>query len=314
MEPQFLCEEICSKLKVKSQDVFIKHLNQLHITQKDLLLGQLNKLDLKKISDVLKNSNALENSYETFIETLDTISHDQIDYDLAKMNSECLKNYETLGLNAISNGEVAIILLAGGISSRLSISYPKGIFSIDLLSNKSLFQLQAEKLIRLKKLSNEINRNKKNKCSIPWYIMTSSFTHQPTCEHFEVNNYFGLNKDDVVFFEQNTIPLLSSDGKLILDENLMLAQAPGGTDSLYDALIEKSILNHMRDRGIKYVHIYCVENVLVKIADPVFTGICIKNKIDSGVKVTLFIFLSLLKFKYFYCSLNTLKDCKKISL
>jgi len=285
MDPECISEAICSKIKGSNQATFIKHLNQLNPTQKEILLKQLDKLDLKKVAEVLKNSNELESSYESFISTLEAISYDHIDYDLGKMNSECLRNYETLGFNAISNGEVAIVLLAGGISSRLSISYPKGIFSIDLLSNKSLFQLQAEKLIRLKKLSNEINRNNKNKCSIPWYIMTSSFTHQATYEHFLVNDYFGLSKDDVIFFEQKPMPLLSTDGKLILDENLTLAQAPSGTDGLYDALIENNILNHMKGRGIKHVHIYCIENVLVKIADPVFTGICIKNKIESGVKV-----------------------------
>jgi UDP-N-acetylglucosamine/UDP-N-acetylgalactosamine diphosphorylase len=290
MEPERLNEAISALLKDKSQDVFLNHLSQLSVTQKDTLLKQLTKVDLKKVLDVLKNSITLENSYETIIDKLDPITSDQIDYDLTKMNCESLKDYEALGLNAISNGEVGLLLLAGGISTRLSISYPKGMFSIDLLSSKSLFQLQAEKIIRIKKLSAEANKNNKNKCSIPWYIMTSSFTHQATCEHFEVNNYFGLDKEDVKFFEQSSLPLLSNDGKLILDENLILAQAPAGTDGLYDGLIKYGIIDQMKDRGIKYVHIYCVENVLIKIADPVFTGICIKNKIDSGVKVKLNLF------------------------
>jgi UDP-N-acetylglucosamine/UDP-N-acetylgalactosamine diphosphorylase len=289
MEPEHLNEAISALLKDKSQDVFLNHLSQLNITQKDTLLKQLTKVDLKKVVDVLKNSITLENSYETFIDKLDPITFDQIDYDLTKMNSESLKDYEALGLNAISNGEVGLLLLAGGISTRLSISYPKGMFSIDLLSSKSLFQLQAEKIIRIKRLSAEANMNNRNKFSIPWYIMTSSFTHQATCEHFEANNYFGLDKEDVIFFEQSTLPLLSNDGKLILDENLILAQAPGGTDGLYDSLIKNRILDQMKGRGIKYIHIYCVENVLIKIADPVFTGICIRNNIDSGVKVKLYL-------------------------
>jgi UDP-N-acetylglucosamine/UDP-N-acetylgalactosamine diphosphorylase len=299
MEPERLNEAISALLKDKSQDLFLNHLSQLNITQKDTLLKQLTKVDLKKVVDVLKNSITLENSYETFIDKLDPITFDQIDYDLTKMNSESLKDYEALGLNAISNGEVGLLLLAGGISTRLSISYPKGMFSIDLLSSKSLFQLQAEKIIRIKRLSAEANMNNRNKFSIPWYIMTSSFTHQATCEHFEANNYFGLDKEDVIFFEQSTLPLLSNDGKLILDENLILAQAPGGTDGLYDGLIKNRILDQMKGRGIKYIHIYCVENVLIKIADPVFTGICIRNNIDSGVKVKLYLIFFII-FELFY--------------
>jgi len=80
---------------------------------------------------------------------------------------------------------------------------------ISLPTHKSLFQLQAERLLRLRKLGGN--------ASIPWYIMTSSFTHAPTQEFLERNKYFGLPVEDVVLFQQGTLPCVSLDGHILLD-------------------------------------------------------------------------------------------------
>jgi len=37
---------------------------------------------------------------------------------------------------------------------------------------------------------------------IKWYVMTSGPTRQETEKYFQNMNYFGLNKDNVIFFEQ----------------------------------------------------------------------------------------------------------------
>lgn len=100
------------------------------------------------------------------------------------------------GLAAVREGKVAVVLMAGGQGTRLGSSAPKGCYDIGLPSHKSLFQLQAERIRRLQDIAGGDDK------AIPWYIMTSGPTRKPTEQFFEDNAFFGLDKANVVFFEQ----------------------------------------------------------------------------------------------------------------
>ncbi|MBO7383782.1 MAG: UTP--glucose-1-phosphate uridylyltransferase [Fibrobacter sp.] len=181
------------------------------------------------------------------------IASDDLRYDYWKETGEIL----------LGKGQVAAFLVAGGQGSRLGFNGPKGMFDIGLPSHKSLFQLQAE---RLQNLAAQVGH------AIPWCIMTSPLNHEATVNFFREHDYFGMNKDDIRFFEQGTICALNPNGKAVVDENNRLALVPDGNGGCFRALSQSGTLAWLVERGVQYVFLYSVDNSLCRICDPAFVG------------------------------------------
>lgn len=113
---------------------------------------------------------------------------------------------EALGLQAIREGRVAVLVLAGGQGSRLGSSEPKGCYDLGLPSRRSLFAIQADRI-------------RAASAGIPLYVMTSPATHEATVRHFTEHANFGLN---VRFFQQGVLPALTPEGMPILSPDLQV--------------------------------------------------------------------------------------------
>ncbi|WWC63789.1 uncharacterized protein I303_106394 [Kwoniella dejecticola CBS 10117] len=207
-------------------------------------------------------------------------------------NPEEEAKWRELGLNAIAQNQVAVLLLAGGQGTRLGSALPKGMYDIKLPSGKSLFEYQAGRIGKLARLAADKAGKKEGEVRIRWYVMTSGPTRGETEKYFKEKSFFGLNKDDVIFFEQGVLPALSEDGKLLLSTPSTLSVAPDGNGGLYAALrrplsptSSSTVLSDLKEHGIEYIHAYCVDNCLVKVADPVFIGCCLSRNSQAGAKV-----------------------------
>ena len=181
------------------------------------------------------------------------------------------------GEEALRRGQVAVLVVAGGQGSRLGFDQPKGMYPIGPVSNKSLFQIHAEKVLALRR---------RHKQTIPFLVMTSDATHAETEKFFEDNKSFGLPPGEVAFFRQGTMPALDCvTGKLLLEAPGRLFTSPNGHGGTLTALADSGLLDHLRGRGIKQIFYFQVDNPLVKIADDAFLGHHISRNAEVSTKV-----------------------------
>jgi UDP-N-acetylglucosamine/UDP-N-acetylgalactosamine diphosphorylase len=189
--------------------------DQLADAEKAALYGQLSKFDPAHISALAKKVLAPADASAAAPEaTLDALPASVSASTLDSPAADVQAWYEA-GLKLIGQNKVGVVLMAGGQGTRLGSAAPKGCFDIGLPSRKSLFQLQAERILRAQRLGAKAAGGEA--AVVPWYVMTSGPTRGPTEEFFAENKYFGLEKENVVVFEQGVLPCISNDGKIILE-------------------------------------------------------------------------------------------------
>lgn len=276
-------KELKEKFEKAGQEQVFGFYEQLKPHEQGALYNQLHPIDpehINKLADTaLHPPKTEEADQKPQLEQLpDSATTSTIDSE-----KEALDKWYDAGLKLISENKVGVVLMAGGQGTRLGSSAPKGCYNIGLPSEKSLFQLQAERIWRLQHLASK--HYHKEDVEVPWYIMTSGPTRKPTQQYFEEHKYFGLNRNNVIFFEQGVLPCISNEGKILMESKGKVATAPDGNGGIYQALVTGGVVEDMRKRGIQHIHAYCVDNCLVRVADPTFIGFGADKDVDIATKV-----------------------------
>ena len=186
-----------------------------------------------------------------------------------KITKEEKEMYENVGADILRNNKFAVVTMSGGQGTRLGYKGPKGTFKIDVEPQaKYLFEIIVDTLQRA---------NKKYNVTIPWYIMTSNENNDEIVKFMEEHNYFGYDKEYIGFFEQGELPLITEDGQILLDENYNIKKASDGNGSIFKSMYIKGVLEDMKTKGIEWVYIGSIDNVLLKMVDTLLMGVAIKE-------------------------------------
>lgn len=212
--------------------------------------------------------------------------------------------WRALGLRAIAQGRVGALLLAGGQGTRLGSDAPKGCYDIGLPSRKSLFQLHAERLLKLERLAaaalageagagglvgdlscSAESRPAPESAPIRFWIMTSEATDAATRAFFEEHAFFGLRPAQVSFLSQGALPALDERGRAILASPGRLALSPNGNGGIYTALRASGALREMVASGVEALDCWPVDNALAQPLSPEWVGRCLERRADVGCRV-----------------------------
>ena len=257
-------EEAINLLEEKGQSHVMRGFDDLTEEQQKGLLAQIEAVDWKVIELAGKQSKIPLGE----LSPLGAVEVSEIE----KREGE----FREAGLTAIREGKVAALLLAGGMGTRLGLDKPKGELNVGI--NRTLYIFQCL-------INNLMDVTREAGATVPLYIMTSEKNNDETIRFFEEHDYFGYPKEDVAFFVQEMAAAVDYDGKLLLEAPGRLATSPNGNGGWFSSLVKAGLLSDIHQRGVEWINIFAVDNVLQRIADPLFIGATILNGKVSGSKV-----------------------------
>lgn len=249
-------------LNMLRQEHIVKHMQTLTEPEQYAMVRQIESLDLS-VLNAQENEEKRGSFAPLFATTLAEIEQNR-------------ERYTQIGLQAIQNGKVGAVLLAGGQGSRLGFDHPKGMFRIGIDREIYIFECLINNLLDVVKQAD---------AWIPLFIMTSTENNEETVKFFEQHNYFGYSSDNVFFFVQEQLPTVDTNGKLMLADKGVIKTAPNGNGGWYASMAKTGMLKIVQNAQIEWLNVFAVDNVLQRIADPCFIGAVIESGKVSGSKV-----------------------------
>jgi len=233
--------------------------DELDAASRARLLAQTSGIDLASLAKAHAKIQSGEGVPNRQLEPAEVVRIPERGGDLAAARSAAER-----GQAILEAGRVGIMVVAGGQGTRLGFDGPKGAFPVGPITGRTLFEIQAQKILGLRRRSGQM---------LPWYVMTSEATDGPTREFFDQHDYFGMPREDVYFFQQGMVPSIDFDGRLLLAQKDRIFENPNGHGGSLTALLDSGALDDMDARGIDTIFYYQVDNPLVRIGDPVYLGL-----------------------------------------
>ena len=259
-------EQAKELLEKYGQTQLLKYYDELNDSQKESLLKQISEIDFGLLNYIKDGDSHSEKGVITPLD--DAVSIEDIE-----KNKE---RYTAIGVDAIKNGKVAALLLAGGMGTRLGSDQPKGMYNIGESGDLFIFEVLIHNLLDVVHQTG---------VWIPLYIMTSERNNDDTVNFFKEKNYFGYDPDYVEFFVQEMAPAATFDGKIYLEAKDRVSTSPNGNGGWFISFVKAGLCEKAKAQGVEYINIFAVDNVCQRIADPCFVGAMIDGGYCSASKV-----------------------------
>jgi len=258
-------QQAVKKMDAAGQTHVLEYFDRLTAKEQADLLAQIEECDVSLIHKVMNGKSQKNLSGITPIEVL---THTQILQRYAE--------FENAGLEAIRQNKAAALLLAGGQGSRLGVEHSKGMVDIGISRELFIFECLFNNIFEV---------TKKAGCWIPFCIMTSNKNKNKISAFLKSKNYFGYNPECIYLFDQDMWPDVDFNGKYLMSSKSSIALSPNGNGSWFESMLKQEFYSELRSQGVEWVNVFAIENVLQKIADPVFIGATIKGGFYCGAKV-----------------------------
>jgi UDP-N-acetylglucosamine/UDP-N-acetylgalactosamine diphosphorylase len=168
------------------------------------------------------------------------------------------------GAEILRAGQVGMILVAGGLGTRLGFDQPKGMFPLGPLSGRTLFQILLEQLQAVAL---------RYGVQIPLYVMTSPATDEVTRPFLVEHRWFGLPAGEARIFCQATMWAVDDRfDRMLLETPSSLFVGPDGHGGMLAALAKSGCLADAQQRGVKYFFYGQIDNPLLQICDELLLG------------------------------------------
>lgn len=258
-------ESALRMLKAHGQEHILRFYGELSPREQAVLLSQVETIDWEMVSHFEKPENL---SGTGKIEPISAM-------ELAEIRRRRTEFFRR-GAESIGQGKVGAVMLAGGQGTRLGSDVPKGAVDIGITRPLYIFE--------------QLIRNLSEVCAqcgafVPLLIMTSEKNDVGTREFLAAHQYFGYPADFVRFFRQEMAPGVDERGKLLLESKGSLALSPNGNGGWYGSLVRAGLDEELKARGVEWLNVFAVDNVLQRIADPVFLGATVLSGKRCGAKV-----------------------------
>lgn len=257
--------QACEKVKQYGQEHVLKYYDELDEAGRAELLGQIAATDFAVLDSLKQKDKGVQKGKITPLGAM----------ELAEIEAD-KEHYSEIGMQAIRAGKVGAVLLAGGMGTRLGSDEPKGVYNIGITKEIYIFERLIVNLLAVVQRTDTW---------IPLFVMTSDKNHDATVRFLTVHDFFGYKAEYVHFFRQEMAPAAGYDGKIYMECKSRMSTSPNGNGGWYVSMKNTGVLDIVKKYGIEWLNVFAVDNVLQRIADPVFIGAVIEKQCTVGAKV-----------------------------